>query len=165
MKLYIRAMSYERNRALKQAGVFTTDIFEHVIKIIVYGDIRREQIPHWITEIAEWIYDASTITVKPNNRKLKPRDIEYTTFSAMGDEVRDYERDLKAFRLDNKRGKFNYEDKKSYPDFEVTRQLSETLMNCCFDIMEHIIPMLTGKQDHSREEYRVKLTEIFNNYI
>lgn len=165
MKIYIRAMSFKRDRARKEAGIFADTMLEHVIKIIGYHDIRSEHVPHWIDEIAGWLYEVDDITVKPGAKKLKDDDIRDTTFGAMGDELSDYRRALAKFKHDNKQGKFNYEDKIAYPDLEITENLIRDLKNCCFDIIEVTTPMLIDKKDHSKEEYRAKLTEIFNNYI
>ena len=165
MKRYIRAMASNKDKALQHAGFYGDSIIEHIIKIVVYYDVRKEHIIHWIQELSNWIYDASTITLKPNNRKLKPRDIENTTFGWMGDELHDYASLLNMFQHNNKRGKFNHEDKGSYPEVETTRELAQELMDVCYEIMNETIPMMCGKQEHSKEEYFEVLKRIFNKYI
>ena len=165
MKRYIYAMSMERDRAKKQIAAFSPTIMEHMIKLLVYSDIRPDDIDGWIHTIARSIHNADDITVKPNNKKLKNSDLISSLIGCMGDDVRDYRRALQAFREDNRNGKFNYDDKKTYPDFDITPELSEDLMTICFDVIDKTLPLLTDKQDHSLDEYKSVINQIISKLI
>ena len=165
MKIYVRAMSLPRKRALIQAGSYAETIIYHIIKILAYHEIRENDVNHWIDEIADCLYEVDQITIKPKNNKLKEDDLMDTTFSAMGDDLMDYQRELRIFLMNNRKGYFNYGDKESYPDFEITHDLKSELMDCCLNIIDTTIPMLIDKQDHSKEEYKTVLADIFKNYI
>ncbi len=165
MKVYVRTMSLERNKALRRAGEYSQATIEHIIKILAYSDIRKMDVDHWIGEIAQWFHEIDGITIEPKNTKLKLNDILRETFGSMGDELNDYQNELRVFLFDNKRGYFNYESKKPYPDFEITDDLVKMFKDCCDDIVDEITPLLIDKQDHSKQEYQAVLHNIFSKYI
>lgn len=165
MKIYVRAMSLPKTEAVKRAGYYADDIMEHVIKIVVYHDIRHEQIDHWIGEISGWLKFVDGLTVKPSNKHLKPAMIRDTTFGPMGDHLQDYVGSLEMFQTANRRGKFNYKDKESYPYREPDAQTASDLMNICYHMIEVTIPMLCEKKDYTREDYVKVLEDVFRAYI
>ena len=164
MLIYIKAMSLPKAEAVKRAGYYADDIMEHIIKIVVYHDIRQDDVAHWIGEISGWLRFVDGLTVKPSNRHLKPNVIRDTTFRPMGDHLQDYIGSLEMFQTDNRRGKFNYEDKESCPYRKPDVQTASDLMAACYDLMEIIIPMLCENHTHPREEYVNVLTNIFRKY-
>lgn len=103
MKSYIYAMAFPKAEALRRASFYSKDILEHLIKIVVYGDVRKDDVPHWIGEIASWFRSADSIRVKPNNRPLKASEVRDTVFSCMGDSLEDYYESLKMFQHENKK--------------------------------------------------------------
>lgn len=155
-------MSVGKNEALRRLSSLSETLMEHLTKLVVYSDIRPDDIKGWIKTAARCIYQADSITLKPNGRKLKSNDFMSSLFSCMGDELRDYERYLDLFALDNKRGKFNYEGKDSYPDFAVTQELGVTLMTLCYDVIDKTLPLLLDRHDHSLAEYRDIIQNIFD---
>lgn len=155
-------MSLEKDKAKRQIASFSLTIMEHAIKLLVYSDIRTDSINGWINTIARCLHNADDITIKPHNRKLKSKDIMSSLFGYMGDDVSDYRRALFAFKEDNRHGKFNYENKTPYPDFDVTAELSESLMYFCYDIIDRSLPLLIDKRDHSKEEYQNIVKSAFN---
>lgn len=158
-------MAFPKAIALQKASFYADSIIEHVIKIVLYHDIRSNDVPHWISELATWIHDADDITVKPTSRKLKPVDIENSTFAWMGNELKDYRSDLDMFQENNRRGKFNNSDKGSYPYVETTRQLAQELMDVCYELMNSTIPLICDKKDHDKLEYNQVLQRVFKNYL
>lgn len=134
---------------------------EHVIKLVLYSDVRPNDVSGWKHTIANWIHRADNITVKPRSRKLTKKDLMDSLFSSMGDEVKDYRFALDAFLADNITGKLNHDGKEAYPQIESTPELSEELMDACYSIMMLTIPMLIDKQDHSLEEYYQAIDSIF----
>ena len=165
MKRFIRAQAFPKDKALQRSGFYSDSIIEHVIKIVLYSDVRRDDVLHWITEIANWLEDADNIIVKTSAKKLKRREIEDTTFGWMGDSLRDYASVLKMFQHNNRKGKFNYEDKESYPEVDITPELAEELMEVCYSLMDATLPMICEKTDHTSDEYVNVLKKVFRNYL
>ena len=165
MKRCVYAMSLPKSEALKRASYYSDDIMEHLIKILVYHNIRNSDTAHWIGEISSWLKFVDGLTVKPSNRHLKPAAIKNTTFAPMGDHLKDYLGSLQMFQDANKKGKFNYGDKVSYPYVEPDSQTASDLMQLCNDIMEITIPMLCSKIDYSRREYEDALNKILQRYV
>lgn len=162
MKRYISAMSTDRNRAKYTLSSYSGIILEHIIKLLVYSDIRPNDVDGWISTIANWIHRADSITLKPKAKKLSKGDLLNTLFNYMGDEVKDYKFLLYAFIAENLTGKLSYSDKEPYPEFEVTYELAEDLMNICYDIMDATLPLLIDKQDHTMSEYKSAIQPIFD---
>ena len=153
MKRYVVGMSLSRQRALDQARFYAVNIIEHMIKIVMYHEMRPEDVSHWIEEIADWLQRSDDITIKPKGHKLKESDLLDTVFSCMGDSVSDYRRELQMFQEKNRKGQFNYLDKQSYPEFEVDYNSCQKLMDACILLVDATLPMLASKQDHSYVEY------------
>lgn len=162
MKRYISAMSSDRNKVKYMLTSYSGIIMEHIIKLLVYSDIRPNDVDGWISTIANWIHKADDVTLKPKSKKLTKSDLTDTIFSYMGDEVKDYRFILDSFLADNITGKLNYKDKQPYPEFEVTTELAEDLMNICYDIMDATLPLLIDKQDHTMSEYKSAIQPIFD---
>ena len=165
MTRYIRGMSIERNRAIQQLDSFSPIIMEHIIKLLVYSDIRPDDVEGWIGSVANWIHRADDVTVKPSAKKLKESDIVSSLFGCMGDDVRDYQRALYAFLADTRTGKLNHDGKESYPEFDVTGDLSQDLMDVCYDVIDATMPLLLDKQDHTINEYIQVISPIFDKLV
>ena len=165
MKRYIYAMSVYKKRAERQLTSYSSILMEHIIKLLVYSDIRPDDVKGWIHTLATWISKVDSLMIKPNADKVSEDFLMSTLFSCMGDELSDYERELYSFLADNHSGKFNAYSHGSYPEFEVTDQLSEDLMNFCLDIAEATIPLLIDKQDHDINEYEEVITQVYNSLV
>lgn len=161
MKRYIFAMSLEKDKAKHMIASFSITIMEHIIKLLIYSDIRKDDVDGWLNTIARCLHNADDITVKPHNKKLKSKDILSSLFGYMGDDLSDYRRTLYAFKEDNRNGKFNFENKGPYPDFDVTPELYENLMYICYELIDKSMPLLTDKREHSQEEYKDIVTSLF----
>ena len=165
MKRYVYAMSVYKKRAEKQLTSYSSILMEHAIKLLVYSDIRPDDVKGWIYTLANWISKVDSLTIKPNADKVSEDFLMSTLFSCMGDDLDDYERELYSFLADNHSGKFNSPSHESYPEFEVTDQLAEDLMNFCLDIAEVTIPLLIDKKDHSINEYEDAITQVYNSLV
>lgn len=163
MKRYIMAMSIDRAEAKQRLTSYKGILMEHIIKLLVYSDVRPNDVHGWIHTLANWIHKCDSITIKPKNRKLSKSDIISSLFCRMGDEVGDYERELYAFIADNRYGRYNHGDAAPYPEFEVTDELCETFMQVCYKLIEETIPFLIDKQDHTIEEYEAVIQKIFDS--
>lgn len=159
----ILGMSLEKSTALKQMKSFSDVVNEHILKLVVYGDIRKDDIRGWINTIANWIHQADDITLKPKSRKPSEEQIMSSLFRFAGDDIRDYERALFAFKADNLSGKFSSESKSEYPDFEVTSELTKELMVNCDELIRATLPLLRDKNNHSLDEYRNAVSFVFCN--
>ena len=156
----IYAMSLPRSKALAHADAYSESLIEHVIKVIVYGNIRSDFVDHWIGEMSRWLYEAGKITVKPDGRKLRAKDYENTIFGWMGDQLNDYSNALSKFQHENKQGKFSYEDKEPYPYVEPSVELASKLMTVCLNLINVAIPMLTSSATYSIGDYNKVLKDI-----
>lgn len=163
MKRYIMAMSIERTAAKRQLTAYSPILIEHIIKLLVYSDIRPNDVHGWERTLANWIHRGDGITLKPKNTKVTENFLDSTLFSFLGDTVYDFEGELYAFIADNRSGKFNYKDKTSYPEFEVTPELAQTLMDVCYAIRDSVYPLLIDKQDHTIDEYEAIIQKIFDS--
>lgn len=163
MRRYIRAMSLDRGRAKKRLDAYASIIEEHIIKLLVYSDIRPNDIQGWIHTVANWIHQGDSITVKPSAKKLSVADLESSLFNFMGTETRDYMSALYAFEANNLSGKLNSGNKESYPTFDISMDLAADLMELCEDVKEVTMPLLCDKQDHSLNEYEAALQPIFRS--
>lgn len=162
---YVYAMSIPRDKALARASFYSDSLIEHLIKIVVYHDVKSDFISHWIGEISRWLYDAGSIIVKPDGKKLKPDDYMDTLFGWMGDDIDDYRSLLDKFQHDNKRGKFNYEDKKSYPPVETSPELCKELMAVCHCLIDSFISMLLSNESFSIGDYNTMLNKVLIKYL
>lgn len=165
MKIYIKAMAFPKSEVLNRANRYSQDVIEHIIKIIAFSDIRKDDVSHWINELATWFRYVGRLTVKPNSKKLKVPEIRDSLFRCVGDDLGDFEHSLVMFNEDNRKGKFNYAEKEAYPEIDVTTELSGKLMDACYDIMGAIIPMLSDRHEYSMNEYKVALKQTLDEYM
>ena len=161
MKRYIKAMSMTKKDAMRHAGSFSSTLMEHIVKLVMYGDIRPDDVSDWLQTVCRCLHEVDGLTVKPSNKKLSAKDLEYTIFGSMGDEAKDYRLVLAAFQEDNKHGKFNYDDKVSYPEFDLTDDAVINLMSICYEFMNRTTPLLLDKKDHSIDEYKDAIRDLF----
>lgn len=153
MKRYICAMSFTKAEALRRASFYKEAILEHMIKLVIYPEMRPDDVNHWINEIAVWLRSVNSLTVKPSSRPLKPAQVLNSTFECMGDELNDYMEALRMFQYDNKRGKFNYESKEPYPEIEPTYEDADRLKDSCLNLIKNSIPLICSRQVHSTSEF------------
>lgn len=158
-------MSLDRDKAKHQIKPFSDIIMEHIIKLVMYSDIRPDDVNGWIDTIANWISRADNITVKPSAKKLKETDLMSSLFSCMGDDIKDYTRALYSFQASNQSGKFNHGGKESYPEFDVSYDAAVTLMHVCYEIIDATMPLLRDKADHSKDEYVQVVSNIFAKLV
>ena len=162
MKRYVYAMAFPKAEALRRASYYSQDILEHLIKIVVYGRQRRDDISHWVGEIASWLKSADSLAVKPTSRPLKQSEVQNTVFCCMGDSLNDYLESLMMFQHDNKKGKFNHDNKPSYPEVNPDAQTASDLMDVCFELMNKTTPLICSKESHTRQEFEDVLRSILN---
>lgn len=138
---YILSMALPRKQALQHLSNDSEVLKDHVIKCILYADLRSDDMYHWIhDEISSWLEDASEIECKS---KLKPKDYLDTVFSAFGTSFTDTRVLLKSFRK-----KYCLRSSDPYPDFEITSDLVEqvsytfqVLINTCIPYLSKKVPV------------------------
>jgi len=162
MKRYIRAMSTDKDRAGSLMRAYSSVIIEHIIKLLVYSDIRPQDVDGWITSVAKWIHAADDFTLKPKTKKPREEMLHNNLFCFMGDTYSDYVKELYGFLADNRSGKFNHDGKGSYPEFDVTPELAKLLMQTCCAIEDATMPLLLDKADHEVSEYRTLIASVFS---
>lgn len=164
MKRYIYAMSVDRSRAIRKATFYADTIAYHLIKLLVYHDIRKDDTDHWIYEIADKLADVGQITIKPRGKKLKQLDYVDTTFSAFGDSEYDIISLIKEFNYLNLRGEFNYADKTSYPEIQITSELVSTIFECAYELSDTCSSMLSDSKIFTVDEYYDTVKSIISKY-
>lgn len=161
MKRYIVAMSVTKKHAIWRMEAYANTIMEHIIKLVIYSDIRPNDIEGWLHTVVRCIHEGDALTIKPSTKKLTEDELRNSLFSAMGDDLHDYLSELAVFQENNRRGLYNYADKESYPEVTPTVEDAEVLMDICYQIMERTLPLLLDKQDHSIDEYKDAIRDLF----
>lgn len=101
--MYLTEMAYSKNNAIEYIEDVLPDIKEHLIKCILYPEMK-DTIPHWINaELTPDIYDIATIKIKTPRGKLSENDYITLFIEAFNDDVEDAARDLMAFYRKNRR--------------------------------------------------------------
>lgn len=150
MKIFRRtliyAMSMERDNAKTRVKGFSDVLPEHIIKCVVYGNTTND-LHHWVcVEICDFLSIVNDITVRPHDKKLKPKDIRSWLFGAMGDSRNEASILLRTFNLKNKRTK-------EYPDFDVTEVMIDTVYYAFRTIISDTLPILTTKNNLKKEDF------------
>lgn len=150
------AMSFPRKVALQHLSDDSSAICEHVLKCILYRDIRHDDMYHWIhDELSSWLADASQIKC---DSKLKLRDILDTTFGQFGNEEGDSLIILKKFR----RKYCDSTSSNSYPYFEITVELVENTYETITEFKNRCAPKLLEKTVYTQEDWYNIINPILN---
>lgn len=73
--LAIDEQSRTRDWAEDYVTGFRTTIVRHLICTLLFG-INCSSLPHWCSELHNWLYEFSTITLKPHNKRIKEKDLQ-----------------------------------------------------------------------------------------
>ena len=118
MKKYIFAMAIARRKALDRLYYTSEELAMHILKCIVYKDVRPDDMQHWLyNEISNWLSVASDTCLKCSC-KLKKNDLEDNLFGDFGEDENDIRLALDYFKM-----KYCSRQINPYPDFEITPQL------------------------------------------
>lgn len=143
---YILAMAVPRKVALKRLASDAEALRDHIIKCVVYKDIRPDDIYHWVhDEICSWLERASSVK---SDSKLKKRDYLETVFSEFGNDVADARWSLQEFKKE-----YCIKSANPYPDFDITDDLVEDLFITFQAIVSIAIPLLTSKETIDQETW------------
>ena len=158
MKKYIRstsifAMSFPRKIAHKHLSKNSESLCDHVLKCILFADIRPDQLYHWIhEEICGWLEDASEVKC---DSKLKSKDYLETVFCEFGTDKQDAKVVLKSFR---KHYCFDIDD--SYPDFDITIELVDKTYKIFQTFIDVCMPLLLKKDPVSQDDWYKAIHDI-----
>ena len=151
MKRMILGAAFNRDVALKHLARHSEQIRDHVVKCVVYKDIRKDSMRHWIhEELGVWFSEASKVSAKT---KLKKQDYLDTVFREFGDQPVDCRIILSEFRED-------YCKNNDYPEFVITPKLVSDLFSAINAIESNTLPMLSAKQPYSSEQFSAVLDNI-----
>ena len=131
------------NMLNKNAEIFAL----HVAKCVVYGN-QFNCLDHWLDELKNWISFASV--VKPKSGKLSLKDYKDTLFGYLGDDKNDALCALKNLQLVAKSGK--------YPDFEITKQMIDSMFNFSDKIIHVIGQMLVQAKGNEISDIVIQQT-------
>lgn len=146
----IFAMSFSRKEVLRRMESYSVKLNEHVLKCIVYADVRSETVPHWTMEIATWL---NRINRMECSTKLKSKDYISTLFMCFGNTWADTELNLEEFRESAI---------ETYPDFDITSELVSQVHQTYQKLISVCIDMLTSNHIASINEWCSILKPILN---
>lgn len=152
----IYAMAYNRQVARQKMLANSSVLNEHIIKIIAYKDIRKQTIPYWISELANFLCLANSVKCKS---KLKPKDYYDTIFAEFGDALADAKYNLFEYIMNN----LKKPKESQYPDFEVTEDLVKALFAAYKKIIDVCLPIFMSQQEPTASEWITILKPVFTS--
>lgn len=143
---YILAMAVPRKVALKRLSSDAEALKDHVIKCVLYSDIRQDDIYHWIhDEICSWLERASSVK---SDSKLKQRDYLNTLFSEFGSDLSDARWALQEFKKE-----YCIKSANPYPDFQITDDIVTDTYIAFQSLVKICVPLLTSKDMVDQETW------------
>lgn len=134
----IDELATNRNVAIGRIESYSELIFEHIVKILVYGDTSNN-LDHWVTEISAWLTHISSMKIKTKTGKLKAQEYYNLLFGSIGEDEHDITVMLKFMQTE-------LCVKKSYPKFEVTVDLVNRSYKLLNNLGNKVSFMLADKQ-------------------
>ncbi len=152
-QLYEMAMS--RSMMIDFMESFSVPYRDHLLKCIIYKD-STGNLYHWINELAEMLYKVNKKISKNNNYKLDERVYKDYFLLAAGDTEEEWEDNLIVFK-----NKFKHK----YPNFNITPKLISLTYNIVTDLAEYFSPILSTKNEYTKEKFQQKLIEYFGDIL
>ena len=142
----ILSMTRPRQGALNKLSRHNQKIQEHVIKAVVYSDIKPESMDHWIhDELCNWLHQADRVKC---DSKLKPQDYRNTVFGMIGSTKGEALEDLEDFKED-----FVDNSTKPYPEFTIDSKLIQRLYQAYQNLITLSIRQFTDSSVKSIDEW------------
>ena len=135
------SMSYPRSKALEIIDSNSKQINDHIVKYVVYYDMRPNDRNHWLNELSSWFERADRVSSKSG---LKRKDYEATIFGWFGTTIDDALLNLEMFH-----DKYIRYSSNPYPEFEITPELANKLFKTYKRIKHLALPELMSKKVHS----------------
>lgn len=152
-QLYEMAMS--RSMMIDFMENFSTLYRDHLLKCIIYKN-NTGNLYHWTNELAEILCKVNSKVSKNNNYKLSEGVYKDYLLLAAGDTEEEWEDNLAVFKRKNK-GK--------YPKFDITPNLILLTYNTVIDLAEYFAPILSTKNDYTKEKFQQKIIEYFGDIL
>ena len=152
-QLYEMAMS--RSMMIDFMESFSVPYRDHLLKCIIYKD-STGNLYHWINELAEMLYKVNKKISKNNNYKLDERVYKDYFLLAAGDTEEEWEDNLIVFK-----NKFKHK----YPNFNIPPKLISLTYNIVTDLAEYFSPILSTKNEYTKEKFQQKLIEYFGDIL
>lgn len=124
---------------------------EHLMKIVIFGDSTND-LYHWEQEIANFISQVNDIIIKPNSKKLTTEFYRDYFFLGQGDNLSDIKLFISIW--ERKEGKY-------YPSFDLNDIIYENLLTIMVDFADYFSPILSTKNNHSKNYFFNKILEYF----
>ena len=150
MKIYIRAMSFNRKQAKTRIESFSKEIAANIIKLSVYQDSVDTQ--HWIDELANWFDSINKIELKPKNTRFNKSDLDEWIFCEFGTTRTDVEITMNAWMVKNK-------STNRYPYKEITSSMVDYAYLLLAKIKDYVLNLVSVKNDKTREEIRQQISQ------
>lgn len=141
----IFGMSYPKSKALQILDANSKQLNAHLIKYVLYKDIRKDSKHHWINEMSAWLNSANRVTCKS---KLRERDYEDTLFGWFGTTIDDAEINLELFY-----NEYVKRSPKPYPEFEITPSIVNDLYDVYIQLKRIALPILVKHELLSTESW------------
>lgn len=160
MKRYIQSsedifcMSFPRKVALKHLGHYAEAIRDHILKCILYKDIRQQDMYHWLhDELSSWLEDASGIKC---DSKLKQKDYLDSVFAEFGSDLQDTKYSLIEFR-----DKYCVGIDDPYPWFDINFDLMKETFRVFTEFKSETLPLLMKKDVVDQDTWYSIISKLF----
>ena len=151
----IFGMSFNRKSTLNRLSRHANDIRDHIIRVVVYKDIRKQDLHHWIhDELSNWLYRA---TLSKCDVKLKPKDFMDTIFMGLGKTEYDAQVTLMDFQDDFCTDKIE----NPYPMFEITDELVSKVYSTYVKFIDTCMPVLLKGDTVSIDDWEKIIKPVF----
>lgn len=140
-------MAESRKKALLELNHLEEEYFNHLCKCIIYENITND-FNHWCDEIAQKLYNAGKLKLKPDNKKLESKYYESEFLLSSGDSPEEFKPHIeRAFKQISKR----------YPKSTLTPILIEKIFRAFKELSDYFAPILSEDQIYEKEWYKKAL--------
>ena len=146
MKLYIRAFSLPRKKAIEKLDGPSMKLDEHITKCVIYGEYQNESFKHWSHEIATWLQSCDGSNISGANLKVK--DYQDSLFGHFGTTISDAYDNLNYFQANNPDKHHSGSHSNPLPYFRINDDMVKCLYDCYNDIVDICIPILQASKVH-----------------
>lgn len=154
MKVYVRAMAFDRKLAMEKIQSLSKNIEDNIIKLCIFEDNLRDQ-QHWMDELATWFDAINRVTLKSKTPKFTSDDYGDWVFGAFGTTYSDCRLSLLAWKANNQRTK-------KYPDVKLTNTAVNQLFSAVSQLRETFNDLFSSKNSYKRYDMLAIIEEIFD---
>lgn len=153
-------MAKERKDVIKTLDSLGDRLSEHLGKILIYSnsDIHRQAINHWIGEVSSWCQTIGAYVLKPNSKKLSPKEYLKYVFEGYAES----EKEL-SWRLIETEA--SYRRTNSYTEVELTSERLELAWKVYREISIKFSNLFAETKLYNLREYSQFLRESLKGYM